>query len=163
MEHPMQSYYDSLNQPWGKLLYQVIWHNIECDEKRILDFGSGFGLTANYLAANNEVVAIEPNEEMVTHRSCENTYVQMVGGIEKLSLLEDKSFDMIVCHNVLEYMNNRSELLQIFGRLLKKDGLISIVKHNRMGKIMQKAVLEYKIDEAIELIKGDKYYLVEMI
>jgi hypothetical protein len=35
---------------------------------------------------------------------------------------------------------------------LKPDGVLSIVKHNKLGKIMQKAVLEYKIEEALALI-----------
>ena len=33
--------------------------------KRVLDFGSGFGLVANHLAQENQVLAVEPNEEMV--------------------------------------------------------------------------------------------------
>ena len=37
--------------------------------KRVLDFGSGFGLVANHLAQNNEVLAVEPNEEMVALRA----------------------------------------------------------------------------------------------
>ncbi len=33
--------------------------------------------------------------------------------------------------------------------------VLSIVKHNKAGKIMQKAVFEYKIDEAMELLRGE--------
>lgn len=78
----VQGYLDTINAPWGKLFYDLVWHNIECQGKRILDFGSGFGVTADYLAKNNNVTAIEPNEEMLAYRFCKNEYCQMVGGIE---------------------------------------------------------------------------------
>lgn len=34
-------------------------------------------------------------------------------------------------------------------------GVVSIVKHNKPGKVMQKAVFEYKIEEALELIHNE--------
>ncbi len=148
----VQGYLDSINAPWGKLFYKLVWHNIDCEDKKILDFGSGFGITANYFAEKNNVTAIEPNEEMLKYRFCNNEYNQIIGGIEALRKLPNQSYDMILCHNVLEYIENRTELLSEFARLLKPNGIISIVKHNRAGKVMQKAVFEYKINEAIELI-----------
>lgn len=152
----IQGYLDTVNAPWGKLFYKMIWHNLEFEGKKVLDFGSGFGITADYLAAKNDVTAFEPNEEMIAHRFRENDYRQIVGGIEQLSQLAENSFDVIVCHNVLEYLDNRDELFSEFKRLLKQDGFLSIVKHNRAGKIMQKAVFEYNVDEALNLLhNGD--------
>lgn len=152
----IQGYLDTVNAPWGKLFYKMIWHNLEFEGKRVLDFGSGFGITADYLAAKNDVVAVEPNEEMIAHRFCENAYQQIIGGIEQLSQMQEASFDVIVCHNVLEYLENRDELFGEFKRLLKPEGFLSIVKHNKAGKIMQKAVFEYNVDEALNLLhNGD--------
>lgn len=152
----IQGYLENVNAPWGQLFYLLVWHNIECEGKRILDFGSGFGITADHFARNNEVTAIEPNEDMLNYRICTNKYNQIVGGIEQLYSLPNQSYDMILCHNVLEYLDNRAELLSQFKRLLKPDGILSIVKHNKAGKIMQKAVFDYKIDEAMDLINDDK-------
>lgn len=150
----IQGYFDTINQPWGQLFYQLVWHNLECKGKKILDYGSGFGVTANHLALNNDVIAIEPNMEMLGYRYYTNEYTQINGGIEKLCDVSSQSMDVIVCHNVMEYIDNRRELITEFNRILKPDGFISIVKHNKAGKIMQKAVLEYKIDEAIALINN---------
>ncbi len=152
----VQGYLDTVNSPWGKLFYKLVWHNIDCNEKKILDFGSGFGITADYFAKNNEVTAIEPNEEMLKHRFCNNEYQQIVGGIEQLRKIQNNSYDMIICHNVLEYLDYRTELLYEFRRVLKPNGFVSIVKHNKAGKIMQKAVFENKISEALELIHNGK-------
>jgi SAM-dependent methyltransferase len=150
----VKGYLDTINAPWGKLFYKLVWHNIDCKGKKILDFGSGFGITADYFAKNNDVTAIEPNEEMLKYRFCTNGYSQIVGGIEQLIKIQNQSYDMIICHNVLEYLDNRVELLCEFSRVLKHDGFVSIVKHNKSGKIMQKSVFEYKINEALELINN---------
>lgn len=150
----VQRYLDTVNAPWGKLFYKLVWHNIDYKGKKVLDFGSGFGVTADYFAKNNYVTAIEPNEEMLKYRFCNNEYGQIVGGIEQLKKIPNQSYDMIICHNVLEYLDNRTELLCEFSRVLKPHGFVSIVKHNKAGKIMQKAVFEYKITEALELLNN---------
>lgn len=151
----IKGYLDSVNAPWGRLFYELAWHNIACEGKKILDFGSGFGKTANHLAKCNEVVAVEPNEEMLAHRFTENDYEQIVGGLEKLKSMPEQSFDVIICHNVLEYVNDRKEVLKEFYRLLKPDGCISLIKHNKAGKIMQKIVFEYNVEEAMTLLDNE--------
>lgn len=152
----IEGYLSTVNAPWGKLFYQLLWRNLKCDGKRILDFGSGFGITANHFAANNEVVALEPNVEMIKNRFQTNTYQQIVGGIDKLCELPNDSFDVAFCHNVMEYLENRIELLQELKRVLKPNGYVSLVKHNKYGKIMQKAVFEYNVESALDLLKGNK-------
>lgn len=151
----VQGYYEYMKTPWGKLFYELAWHNIECQGKRILDFGSGFGYTANHFAKNNEVIAVEPNGEMIESSFSENDYQQINGDLNVLKQMPGESFDMIICHNVLEYIDEREELLQEFSRLLNRDGFISIIKHNKAGKIMQKAVFEYSVDEAMKLLDNE--------
>lgn len=89
------------------MFYRLVWNNLQFKGKKILDFGSGFGVSSNHLAESNDVTAVEPNEEMLKHR------------------------------------------------LLKKDGVLSIVKHNKAGKIMHKAVFENNTEEAMALINGE--------
>lgn len=151
----VKGYWDTINAPWGRIFYDLAWHNLEFQGLRILDFGSGFGKTADFLAKNNTVLAIEPNEEMLEYRFCENDYEQIVGGIEAIKDFDDNSFDVVLCHNVMEYLENREELISEFKRVLKDGGILSVIKHNKAGKIMQKAVFEYKIDEALSLIEGN--------
>lgn len=151
----VKGYFDTINAPWGKIFYKLAWHNLEVEDKRILDFGSGFGITANHLAKKNVVVAVEPNEEILKYRVCEHYYEQIIGSVEVLASIDDNSFDIIVCHNVLEYMDNREAVLSEFARILKPDGIISIIKHNKAGKIMQKVVFEYNVDEALLLLNNE--------
>ncbi len=141
---------------WDALMKRLVWRQMgDIRNKRILDFGSGIGVTADYLAANNEVVAIEPSKEAVEERWNEHHYEQFVGSTDKLRMLESESFDMIICHNVLEYAQDRAEILKEFARVLKVDGVISLVKHNRPGRVMQMVVLLNNFEHAHNLLDGN--------
>ena len=121
-------------QPWECLMKKIVWKQLgDIRDKRILDFGSGIGVTANYLAEHNDVTAVEPDEESVNERWTDNHYIQIVGSTEELHKFADETFAMIICHNVLEYAPDREEVVKEFARILRADGEISIVKHNRAG------------------------------
>lgn len=93
---------------WERLFKRIVWKQIgEIEGKRILDFGSGQGITANYFAKKNEVIAIEPSEEMLMDTWRDYRYTQIAGDIKDLSAFVDGFFDIIICHNVLEYMMTR--------------------------------------------------------
>lgn len=62
-------------RPWEALLKRVIWRQLgEIKGMKILDFGSGPGMTACYLAKENQVTAIEPDKESINNRFKENEY-----------------------------------------------------------------------------------------
>lgn len=155
MNHGLKRYMENINAPWGMLMYRVIWEQIGVlKDLKILDFGSGFGLSANHYSSHNQVVAIEPNTEMAENRISNKNYTQLIGSLDKLKSFDDNSFDYIICHNVMEYVPNIEDILNEFERVLKQDGRISIVKHNHPGRIMQKVVFENNMEEAIELLEG---------
>ena len=105
-------------QPWEALMKKIVWLQLgEIKGKRILDFGSGLGITADYLAKDNNVVAVEPSKESISHRWKSNNYEQLCGSIEVLRNMEDASFDIIICHNVFEYATDREEITKEFSRL----------------------------------------------
>ena len=153
MSDNIRKYYETVQTPWGKLFYGCLWAQLSLSGKTILDFGSGFGLTSEHFAKDNEVVAVEPDREMLSLRFGEN-YRQVCGGAEQLKDFSSGSFDVIMCHNVLEYVHDRDAILLEFSRLLKKDGVLSVVKHNPNGKIMHKAVFNCDADGAIALLDG---------
>lgn len=141
--------------PWEQLFKRVLWAQLgELQGRRILDFGSGIGVTANFYAADNEVIAVEPSAESVAQRWDEHPYQQIVGSTDALRQMEDGSFDVIFCHNVLEYVPDRAEILKEFCRLLKPEGFVSLVKHNRPGRVMQMVVLLNDFEKAHALLDG---------
>lgn len=150
------SYLDYTEQPWGKLFYEIIWAQLpSLENKCILDFGSGFGITSNHLAASNSVTAIEPSKDMITLGDYDEGVRVIHGNIEKLKVFPDKYFDAIICHNVFEYAENRKEILEEFCRVLSEGGFISVVKHNKMGRIMQKAVFDYELDSVKKMLNNE--------
>ena len=141
---------------WEALLKRVLWTQLgQIRNQRILDFGSGVGVTANHYAADNTVVAVEPSEESVQQRWDDHPYRQIIGGTDALWQMPDESFDVIFCHNVLEYAPDREEILREFYRLLKPKGVLSIVKHNRPGRVMQMVVLLNEFEKADALLDGE--------
>lgn len=142
-------------QPWELLLKKILWAQLgNIKDKRILDFGSGTGVTSSHYAKNNEIIAVEPDGESIKSRCKENDYIQLQGSIEVLKEMPDNSFDIIFCHNVLEYIIEKADIINEFYRLLKPDGKISIVKHNRAGRVMQMVVLLNDFEKAHELLDG---------
>ena len=142
--------------PWECLMKRSVWKQLgDIRDKKILDFGSGIGVTANYLAEHNEVTAIEPDEDSIKQRWADNPYTQIVGSTDELRQFEDETFDMVICHNVFEYAKDRENILKEFARVIKKDGKISLVKHNRAGRVMQMVVLLNDFDHAHSLLDGD--------
>ena len=151
MEHDIKTL-----PPWEHLLKRILWTQIgQLQGKRILDFGSGIGVTANYYAAENDVVAVEPSKESVLQRWNDYSYCQIIGSTDVLRTMEDESFDVIFCHNVLEYAPDRENILREFYRLLKPQGIISLVKHNRPGRVMQMVVLLNEFEKADALLNGE--------
>lgn len=140
---------------WERLFKKIVWEQIgNAEGIKILDFGSGEGITANHFADVNFVVAVEPSEEMTANRWADYDYKQIVGDVSSLSAFEDDSFDMIICHNVLEYIDDKMRVINELHRLLKAGGTLSVVKHNRAGRVMQMAVLLDDIQEANHLLDG---------
>lgn len=141
--------------PWDRLLKKIVWEQLgEIAGKEILDFGSGEGITANHFANQNSVVAVEPSEEMLRNRWEDYPYKQIVGDVSKLADFADASFDLIICHNVLEYVDDKEQVINELYRLLKAGGMLSVVKHNRAGRVMQMAVLLDNLKKANDLLDG---------
>jgi len=140
--------------PWELLQKKMTWEQLKhIHNKRVLDFGSGNGMTANHFAIDNEVIAIEP--DTLQDRFRENNYIQIKGDIKELKNLENESFDVILCHNVFEYADEREEIIKEFSRILKKKGYLSVLKHNRVGRVMQMVVLLNNFEHANELLEGE--------
>ena len=140
---------------WERLLKRIVWKQLgSIQNKDILDFGSGEGITANYFAQNNHVVAVEPSESMLRNRWSDHPYRQICADVNCLTEFSDNTFDVVICHNVLEYIDDKEKVVNELCRVLKPGGLLSVVKHNRAGRVMQMAVLLDDFVKANELLDG---------
>ena len=155
----IQQYKQMLEQPWGKIQYEITFAQLaHLKNKKILDFGSGLGLVSQFLGENNEVVAIEPEKEMLFAYS-HHAYKKILGSLEQVKKFESETFDIVLCHNVLEYIDKdcRVNYLSELKRVLKRNGKLSIIKHNQVGKIMQAVVFSNDVDQALDLLNGNEF------
>ncbi len=121
---------------------------------RILDFGAGFCVTANHYAGHHKVTAVEPDGKMLELRVRELPFELISGDIETLGRYEEAAFDVVLCHNVLEYVPDRKRIVCGLARVLKRGGIFSVVKHNLAGRIMASAVFSDNPEAALELLEG---------
>ena len=137
------------------MFYELIYEQLNISEEkrvRILDFGAGFCITANHYAKNHEVVAVEPNEEMYSLRIEKSDYTLIRQGLDYLKTVPDNSVDVAICHNVLEYAEEKEEILKQLVRILKPEGILSVIKHNLLGRVMGSAVLGDNPKAALDLL-----------
>ncbi len=157
MNDNLRRYKEYIETPWGRLFYHVVQAQIgNLSGLDILDFGSGFGVTASHYAVKNNLTAVEPNVEMTAEISSDCGYRLITGDITALKQFTDQSFDYIFCHNVLEYVSDfeREEIFMEFKRILCRNGRISVIKHNPKGRVMHKVVCENRTEEAAEILKN---------
>ena len=151
----IKDYRNMVEQPWGRMFYEILYKQLDIpDDKRsrILDFGAGFCITADHYAGKHDVTAVEPNEEMYSLRIKENEYTLIPQGVDYLKTVPDNSADVVFCHNVLEYVENREEILEQLVRVLKPEGTLSVIKHNLFGRVMGSAVLGDDPQTALDLL-----------
>ncbi len=158
MSGSIENYRKMVEQPWGRMFYDQIFTQLDIpNDKRskILDFGAGFCITADHYAAHHDVTAVEPNEEMYSLRVSENDYTLVADGIDHLKSIPENSFDIVICHNVLEYTDDKEEILVQLKRVLKPGGKLSVVKHNLCGRVFGSAVLADDPKTALDLLSDD--------
>jgi SAM-dependent methyltransferase len=180
MASAVENYRNMVEQPWGRMFYDQIFRQLVIPgepRKRILDFGAGFCLTAGHYAKEHDVIAVEPSSEMLELRvrgaepaCCAETsagaeasakgaaapagdpFTLVAQGVEYLATLEDSSFDVVICHNVLEYVDDKEKILEELVRVLKPGGILSIIKHNLLGRAFASAVMADDPQAALDLL-----------
>ncbi len=114
---------------WERLFKKIVWKQLgDMEGKKILDFGSGEGITANHFAEKNDVTAIELSKEMLSNAWKDYECTQIVGDVNALSAFKNETFDMIICHNVLEYIDDKAAVVKALARVLKKDGIADVME-----------------------------------
>ncbi|MBQ3004098.1 MAG: class I SAM-dependent methyltransferase [Clostridia bacterium] len=156
MPNSVEDYRALVDKPWGRMFYDMIFCQLSlpADKRmRILDFGAGFCVTADHYAKFHEVIAYEPDEAMYSKRVQTNPYTLLTDRAQ-LAMVPDGSFDVVLCHNVLEYVPDKTEILQELTRVLKTGGTLSIVKHNLYGRALAYAAFSDAPADALALLQS---------
>ena len=130
---------------WEYIQKQIILKQIpEIENKIILDFGAGNCYLPSLLKDNNKIICVEPYFDSYDFLYKKDNIYQINGDLKILNSFKDESFDVIFCHNVFEYLddNSREKIIKEFCRILKKDGILSFIKHNKYGRILEQILFK---------------------
>nr|WP_277628192.1 class I SAM-dependent methyltransferase [Arsenicicoccus dermatophilus] len=130
----------------------------------VLDVGAGQGTQAIHLArAGYQVVAVEPDEQ--TRTACRSAldaepddvraHVRVVDGalesLDSLPQIAGETFDAVLCHGVLMYLDDPNQPIRALGRRVAVGGLVSLVTRND-GALAWRYVLRGDLTAAHELL-----------
>ncbi|HSZ70430.1 MAG TPA: methyltransferase domain-containing protein [Solirubrobacteraceae bacterium] len=110
------------------------WASAFCAGRRVLDAGCGVGYGAHLLkrAGASEVLAVDISEAIieVAGNDAPDGVVCEVADLRALGYLDD-SFDLVVCFEVIEHVDEQDRVLDQLARVLRPGGLLLISSPNR--------------------------------
>jgi SAM-dependent methyltransferase len=110
------------------------WATAFCQGRRVLDAGCGLGYGAKMLkqAGAAEVVAVDLSEAVieVARQAVSDDVICQIADLRSLPYGED-SFDLVVCFETIEHVDEQDRVLDQLARVLRPDGLLLISSPNR--------------------------------
>ena len=156
-----QRFLDEQLKPWGQIRYRVAFANLKrhLPQKtlRVLDAGGGNGLDALALARQGyRVTLLDPSAEMleVAREQAEKQHVAecfdtLQGNLDDLALrFEPGAFDLVLCHNVIQYLPEIAPAVRLLLNMLATGGLLSIISLNRYSEAFRQAVQQMDLQAA---------------
>jgi S-adenosylmethionine-dependent methyltransferase len=127
----------------------------------VVDVGAGTGGFAVRLAAlGHHVTVVDPSPDALAAarwRAAELgvtlTAVQGEAG-DLAALVGEVVADLVVCHNVLEYVDSPAAAMTAIARVLRAGGAVSVLAANVVAAVLQRA-LAGRYDEARRLLDPD--------
>jgi S-adenosylmethionine-dependent methyltransferase len=127
----------------------------------IVDVGGGTGgLAVPFAAAGHNVTVIDPSPDALAaaqRRAAEAgarlTAVQ--GDAASLdSVTGPKSADLVICHNVLEYVDSPADAMTAIAAVLRPSATVSVLAANTVAAVLHRA-LAGRFTEARQLLGGE--------
>ena len=139
----------------------------------LFDAGCGIGLTSMYLSNKFEkiyAVDVEEQKIKVAKMIAKNNHINNIE-FRKVDVLKDKiaskTFDFVICFEVLEHVDNEEEFIYKLSKLVKKNGvmILSFPSKTLLSRMAQKSLDHHKSgyssDEIKKIAKKLKLKVVE--
>ena len=124
-------------QPWECLMKRIVWKQLgDIRDKKILDFGSGIGVTANYLAEHNDLDGIAVYNHGVISSFMDNMAAQKNGLFYMIDKASSKRFEGWPLDSLSINKENGKYFV---------DGSIEESKENIIKDQYQKSVVDFLI------------------
>lgn len=157
--------------PWGRLRYRVAAANLERHVGQrplhILDLGGGNGRDAVPLAKQGHTVTVlDFSAEMLVNGRllAESEGVSVTFQEGDVRYLTDDfgeaSFEVVLCHNVLQYVGEGiTAVLQAIHHVLKPGGLLSLIITNPHAELYAQALRDYNLQAALSSLDNPTHYV----
>ena len=144
-----------LKTPAGRLRFELAWENVrrflppDASKQRALDVGGGTGAASVQLAQMGcEVVLLDASEEMLriarqqaeAGSTAQRIFFCHAFARQLPELCGAESFDIVVCHNLLEYAEDPFTTVHDIAHVLRQDAVLSLLVRNRMGEVLKAAI-----------------------
>lgn len=155
----------------GRLRLDLAFANVQeflprtTESLQALDLGCGTGATGVRLArVGIHVTLLDSSVQMLELAECVAKEAGVTGSIalkdgdvaQLSNLFEGGSFDVILCHNILEYVGDPSAVLRGAARLLRgTSSMLSILVRNRAGEVLKAAIREGDLSAAERNLNAD--------
>jgi S-adenosylmethionine-dependent methyltransferase len=139
----------------GRLRCDLAWENLRRflpdhpTERSVLDLGGGTGAVSVRLAKKEfHVVLLESSQEMLgvarEEAQAQGVAARIAFRRADAAHLEElfgaQSFDIVVCHNLLEYVADPAVIVQKVAGVLRNGALVSVLVRNRAGEVLKAAI-----------------------
>lgn len=128
----------------GRLRHELLLNHLESNIDlhaspiRVLDAGGGTGMmTETLLEFGHKVTLTDISDEAL---NVANERLKTFSSFDMLntdilSLKDDKQYDLVICHAVLEWVKNPQEVLVKLTNLVKPNGILSVSFFNRDAQL----------------------------
>ncbi len=119
----------------GKIVLSIISKVRECQNLKILDFGSGEGGTSEVLSQDNIVTSFDMNKIRLLRQQNSLSDINLLCGSSSSLPFKNNSFDLIILQDVLEHLDSREKLSNNIYNLLNDNGMIYLSTPNKFSVI----------------------------
>lgn len=156
----------------AELAFRYLYRHLEEGLKRgaelnVLDVGSGLGEVAmRFAALGHKVTMLEP-QACLLQTAEERAWQQLPDRVSSMRFLNERienleaclqeDFNLIICHETIEYVDDPLKALNVITRVLRPRGILSLVFLNRYGLIMEKVISEGNVKEAMEAFDMEEF------
>ena len=145
-------------EPWehrrGAVRTAVVWDVLRTllatgDRFDVVDLGGGTGGFAVRIAElGHRVVVVEPSPDALAsldRRAAERQVETWVSGLQGdagdlLDLVDPHSADLVLCHGVLEVVEDPAQALEAIATVLRPHGALSVVVAGRLAAVVTRAL-----------------------